>query len=184
MDGHHNPLNLEQELFDAAPAHLDIPYLAAHIDDPPQTTQPASLPHPTPEADLPSASLKFFQEFKRIYSVSFNLYLEKTRLMESVGELEEKIAAMEQRMGGGESRREVKQAEVLRREQLSEEARNKRSRRTAEEIEKKYKCEVTYCERHYGSEGSLQQHIKLKHPELLRSEGEPSNHTHRYDDDS
>jgi hypothetical protein len=25
---------------------------------------------------------------------------------------------------------------------------------------------VDYCERVYGAEGSLQQHIKLKHPEL------------------
>ena len=51
-------------------------------------------------------------------------------------------------------------------EQISEENRAKRSRRTAEEIEKKFKCEVSQCERFYGSEGSLQQHIKLKHPEL------------------
>ena len=54
-----------------------------------------------------------------------------------------------------------------RKEHSEEELRNKRARRTAEEIEKKYKCEVAFCERSYGSEGSLQQHIKLKHPEQL-----------------
>jgi hypothetical protein len=44
--------------------------------------------------------------------------------------------------------------------------RKKRVRRTAEEIERKYYCNVERCGRNYGSEGSLQQHIKLKHPEL------------------
>ena len=40
----------------------------------------------------------------------------------------------------------------------------KRSRRGAEEIERKYKCHVHNCEKSYGSEGSLNQHIRLKHP--------------------
>jgi hypothetical protein len=31
------------------------------------------------------------------------------------------------------------------RDQVSEESRAKRSRRTAEEIEKRFKCEVPYC---------------------------------------
>lgn len=62
--------------------------------------------------------------------------------------------------------REAVERKNVSKDQLSEENRTKRSRRTAEEIEKKFKCEVTYCERQYGSEGSLQQHIKLKHPEL------------------
>lgn len=48
----------------------------------------------------------------------------------------------------------------------------KRARRTAEEIEKRFKCEVAFCERLYGSEGSLQQHIKLKHPELYHKSQE------------
>lgn len=43
--------------------------------------------------------------------------------------------------------------------------RKKRFRRTANEIEKKYTCEAPRCNRSYGSDGSLLQHIKLKHPE-------------------
>jgi hypothetical protein len=43
--------------------------------------------------------------------------------------------------------------------------RKKRFRRTANEIEKGYTCEMPRCSRSYGSEGSLLQHIKLKHPE-------------------
>ena len=43
--------------------------------------------------------------------------------------------------------------------------RKKRFRRTANEIEKRYHCESEKCSRSYGSEGSLLQHVKLKHPE-------------------
>ena len=41
--------------------------------------------------------------------------------------------------------------------------RKKRYRRTAGEIERHYKCPVTTCLKSYGSEGSLSQHMKLKH---------------------
>lgn len=47
---------------------------------------------------------------------------------------------------------------------------NKRMRRTAEEIERRFLCSADFCDRCYGSEGSLQQHIKLKHPELYKKE--------------
>jgi hypothetical protein len=40
-------------------------------------------------------------------------------------------------------------------------------RRTAGEIDRHYKCLASRCDKSYGSEGSLNQHIKLKHPELL-----------------
>jgi hypothetical protein len=45
-------------------------------------------------------------------------------------------------------------------------------RRTAEEIVRKFVCTAEFCDRCYGSEGSLQQHIKLKHPELYKKETE------------
>ena len=43
--------------------------------------------------------------------------------------------------------------------------RKKRTRRTANEIEKQHLCEMPRCNRSYGSEGSLLQHMKLKHPD-------------------
>lgn len=49
------------------------------------------------------------------------------------------------------------------------ESMKKRSRRMADEIERKHRCNVQFCEKEYGSEGSLIQHIKLKHPELCNS---------------
>ena len=41
----------------------------------------------------------------------------------------------------------------------------KRHRRTATEIARHYKCPIHDCPKSYGSEGSLNQHIKIKHPE-------------------
>lgn len=45
----------------------------------------------------------------------------------------------------------------------------KRFRRTANEIERHYKWPAETCKKCYGSEGSLNQHVKLKHPELAYS---------------
>ena len=42
-------------------------------------------------------------------------------------------------------------------------------RRTANEIARHYVCKVEDCQKSYGSEGSLNQHIKLKHKELYES---------------
>lgn len=45
---------------------------------------------------------------------------------------------------------------------------NKRHRRTAGEVSRFHKCTVSNCNKSYGSEGSLNQHIKIKHPEHLK----------------
>ncbi|KRX00342.1 hypothetical protein PPERSA_10841 [Pseudocohnilembus persalinus] len=46
------------------------------------------------------------------------------------------------------------------------EEKRKRQRRSAQQIERHYKCPQEPCQKSYGSEGSLAQHIKLKHPEF------------------
>lgn len=43
------------------------------------------------------------------------------------------------------------------------EAKKKRHRRKAKEISREYKCPLNTCSKSYGSEGSLLQHIRLKH---------------------
>lgn len=48
------------------------------------------------------------------------------------------------------------------------EEKRKRHRRTATEIARHYKCPIEECPKSYGSEGSLNQHIKLKHPEYYQ----------------
>jgi len=40
----------------------------------------------------------------------------------------------------------------------------KRHRRRAALIDRHYQCPVQACSKNYGSEGSLNQHLKLKHP--------------------
>ena len=45
--------------------------------------------------------------------------------------------------------------------------RRKRVRRTANEIARHYVCKVEKCQKSYGSEGSLNQHMKIKHHELV-----------------
>ena len=46
----------------------------------------------------------------------------------------------------------------------------KRHRRTATEIQRHYKCPVEGCHKSYGSEGSMNQHMKLKHVEFYRQQ--------------
>jgi hypothetical protein len=41
--------------------------------------------------------------------------------------------------------------------------RKKHNRRCANDIERKFKCPYGKCEKFYGSEGSLNLHIKIKH---------------------
>jgi len=48
------------------------------------------------------------------------------------------------------------------------EEKRKRHRRTATEIARHYRCPIEDCPKSYGSEGSLNQHIKLKHPEFYQ----------------
>jgi len=51
-------------------------------------------------------------------------------------------------------------------------------RRVASEIKRHYKCMVEDCSKAYGSEGSLNQHIKLKHPEYFQNvmQSNPQHH--------
>lgn len=62
-----------------------------------------------------------------------------------------------------------KKAEEIQYGASNEEDRKKRFRRTASEIERHYRCMVETCQKSYGSEGSLNQHIKLKHYEIYKT---------------
>lgn len=55
-----------------------------------------------------------------------------------------------------------RQSEKNKTEERSSEIK-KRNRRTAGEIARHYICSVSTCAKSYGSEGSLHQHMKLKH---------------------
>ena len=59
---------------------------------------------------------------------------------------------------------------------------NKRYRRTANEIERRFRCPVESCMKAYGCEGSLNQHIKIKHPGLyVPSQGKGQAEGEEYD---
>lgn len=47
-----------------------------------------------------------------------------------------------------------------------EDAKKKRFRRSAKNISRLFMCPIVKCTKSYGSEGSLHQHIRLKHPEF------------------
>lgn len=42
----------------------------------------------------------------------------------------------------------------------------KRKRKKKDEIKRNFVCKIEYCDKSYGSENSLNQHIKLKHKEF------------------
>jgi len=55
-----------------------------------------------------------------------------------------------------------------RKKPLKNENRNglrRRQRRTASEIDRKYKCPIKECEKSYGSESALKMHMRNKHPD-------------------
>ena len=47
----------------------------------------------------------------------------------------------------------------------SELGKRKRKRKTKDQVERNFCCNIKSCGKSYGSENSLNQHIKLKHPE-------------------
>ena len=50
---------------------------------------------------------------------------------------------------------------------IPDEKRKKRKRRTAQEIKREHVCPIKDCEKSYGSEGSLNMHLKRKHTDYF-----------------
>lgn len=46
--------------------------------------------------------------------------------------------------------------------------RKKKSRRSADEIDKEFCCEMENCLKEYATQASLKIHQKLKHPEIIQ----------------
>ena len=103
------------------------------------------------EADT---NFNYYHEFCRLHLANVVLMSQMRELVNERNELSTKFTKLE------------KKGEEIREGDKSEENRTKRFRRTADEIERHYRCPVDTCQRSYGSEGSLNQHLKLKHYEL------------------
>ena len=57
--------------------------------------------------------------------------------------------------------------------------RRKHLRRKAEEIDKRFQCKYPGCKKNYGSEGSLNLHVKIKHKGESKSNKTKSPTQHR-----
>lgn len=54
-------------------------------------------------------------------------------------------------------------------ERSETEEKKKRHRRNANEIVRNYQCPIESCDKSYGAEASLTQHVKLKHQSFYSS---------------
>lgn len=98
----------------------------------------------------------YYQEYCRLFLANVVLTSQVRSLRADKAELQSRLARLEES------------------EECSEaQEKGKRHRRTASEISRHYKCSVSDCQKSYGSEGSLNQHIRLKHPDLFAAMGRP-----------
>jgi len=117
----------------------------------------------TPQKEL---SINYIQQIQllslannTIFQQIQNLEKEKVELLEKCENLESvQIKRLDNKRISAEKKEEEYSG-------MSLFEKKKRHRRTALEIERPFSCPVGPCYRLYGSEGSLNQHIKQKHPE-------------------
>jgi len=100
-------------------------------------------------------NLNYYQEYCRLFIANVVLTTQMKDLVAEKNELLTKLAKLEKRS------KELNETKAL---DESAEEKKKRFRRTASEIDRHYRCPVETCQKSYGSEGSLNQHVKLKHP--------------------
>eukprot|EP00826_Nyctotherus_ovalis_P031779 TRINITY_DN2552_c0_g2_i5.p2 TRINITY_DN2552_c0_g2~~TRINITY_DN2552_c0_g2_i5.p2 ORF type:complete len:169 (-),score=31.65 TRINITY_DN2552_c0_g2_i5:134-640(-) len=98
----------------------------------------------------------YYEDYCRLYFASI-FYVNQLRV---IVDERNKLAQILEREESGQ-----RDSEMSGRNDWSGESR-KRRRRTADKIQRHYRCPVANCNRSYGSEGSLNQHKRLKHPEL------------------
>ena len=108
---------------------------------------------------------KFLPEYEpkaNYYKKYWELYFENEKLMEEVNleskernEVLKEIIGIETFYDGN--------IEKLSSERYLHNGRKRHNRRCADELDKQFKCPYEGCSKLYGSEGSLNLHIKLKH---------------------
>ncbi|CAD8135510.1 unnamed protein product [Paramecium octaurelia] len=102
-------------------------------------------------------NLEYYNEYLRLYIANVVLTNQLKELLNEKNELVNKLNKLERR-----------NQELNSNVEETGEERKKRLRRPAQEIERHFTCPVENCQKKYGAEGSLNQHIKLKHPELVK----------------
>eukprot|EP00743_Colponemidia_sp_Colp-15_P005086 GILK01005475.1.p1 GENE.GILK01005475.1~~GILK01005475.1.p1 ORF type:complete len:231 (-),score=20.63 GILK01005475.1:190-882(-) len=99
----------------------------------------------------------YYQEYCRLFLANEVLTAQMKQLVQEKNMLQTRLSKLEN------SKR--KADDPLNGADDTPSEKKKRHRRTAGEIERVYKCTGDGCSKSYGSEGSLNQHIKIKHPE-------------------
>jgi len=108
-------------------------------------------------------NINYYQEYCRLFIANVVLTTQMKELIAEKNELMMRLNELEKRGGGEKSGKEHHS-------HSSDAGNDKKSRmrRKAAEIERHYKCPSTTCQKTYGAEGSLMQHIRLKHPDITQ----------------
>jgi len=100
----------------------------------------------------------YYQEYCRLFIANVVLTTQMKELIAEKNELLNRLSELEMDRGSKHSKEPA----------ASDPGTDKKARirRKAADVERHYKCPNEQCQKNYGSEGSLLQHIKLKHPEI------------------
>ncbi|EAR84332.3 transmembrane protein, putative (macronuclear) [Tetrahymena thermophila SB210] len=112
----------------------------------------------------PEENANYYQESCKLYLANVLLTCQLKELLNEKNELLDKIERLEK----SQKRRTAEESNngIQGGGSNSNFANDKkRIRRAASQIERNYRCPVANCEKSYGSENSLIQHVKIKHPE-------------------
>jgi hypothetical protein len=96
-------------------------------------------------------NFNYYHEYCRLYLANVVLTSQLRELVNEKNELISKLVRLEKKADDLDGA-------------SNQEDRQKRNRRPAVEIDRHYRCPVGNCQKTYGSEGSMNQHIKIKHP--------------------
>lgn len=88
-----------------------------------------------------------------LFLVNIVLTTKVKKLQEEIGDLKERIQKYETKGVGN-----INFGSDL--------GKKKRKRKTKDQVERNFRCNIGTCNKSYGSENSLNQHMKLKHPEF------------------
>jgi len=104
-------------------------------------------------------NMNYYQEYCRLFIANVVLTTQMKELVSEKNELLAKLAKVEQRRSEDYGNNQNSHQESF-------DDKKKRFRRIAAEIDRHYRCPDDSCQKSYGSEGSLNQHVKLKHPHI------------------
>jgi len=119
--------------------------------------------HPTGGMDFSSIvpqndqNMNYYQEYCRLFIANVVLTTQMKELIAEKNELITRLSELEKRN------------DKFHREHSTPDStldKSKRIRRKAGDIERHFQCPDPTCQKSYGAEGSLFQHVKLKHPEI------------------